>query len=233
MTVAIPYLVMFVAMGYSRQGVAIGICMIGLAALQNGKIVKYIASVGLACLFHVSAIVLMPFIVTLLKKRRWLMLPIFGGVIFLIYLFLISEKIDSFTEGYLYAFYSSSGAKIRVWMNAIPSIVFLLIRNQIPISQYQKQFWTLMSLGGIAFIFALEISTSSTAVDRVALYWIPIQLYVLSWLPVALKKHAHTSTWALMVVVYSAAIQFVWLNYADTAFAWLPYQLYLGQDLNF
>ena len=113
-------------------------------------------------------------------------------------------------------------------MNAVPSILFLLIRKWLPISQFEKNFWTLMSLGGIATIFALEISTSSTAVDRVALYWIPIQLYTFSWVPVAFKKYAPVSIWILLVVAYSASVQFIWLNYADTAFAWLPYQFYLG-----
>jgi len=31
---------------------------------------------------------------------------------------------------------------------------------------------------------------------------------------------------ATAVVLYSAAVQFIWLNFAVTAFAWLPYQLY-------
>jgi hypothetical protein len=229
-TVAIPYLVIVVAMGYSRQGVAIGISMLALAAFKNERVWKYLYLSTVACLFHVSAIVMLPFAALSIKKRRWLIVLIFSLFIFFIFSLLLSEKIDSFTSGYLEAEYSSSGAKIRVWMNAVPCILFLLIRNQIPINKIEKQFWTLISLGGIALIFVLGVSPSSTAVDRVALYWIPIQIYLFSWMPVALKRYIHPHIMILLTVAYYATVQFIWLNYADTAFAWLPYQLYYGQD---
>ena len=225
-TVAIPYLVIVVSMGYSRQGVAIGISMMALSFLSKNESRKNIIFSGIAVLFHSSAIVMLPFYALAIKTRRWILLPLMVVLGLIIYQYLISAKVDSFTEGYLYSYYSSSGAKIRVWMNAVPSILFLMIRNKFPISDTEKQFWTLMALGGIATIFVLQVSTSSTAVDRVALYWIPIQLYVFSWLPIVLRKNINPSLTTYLIVIYYAVIQFVWLFYADTAFAWLPYQFY-------
>jgi len=35
----------------------------------------------------------------------------------------------------------------------------------------------------------------------------------------------------LLVIVYSAAVQFVWLNFADHSAEWVPYKLYQGQEL--
>lgn len=71
------------------------------------------------------------------------------------------------------------------------------------------------------------VSPSSTAVDRIALYWIPLQLFVLSRLPNALGRYAGKNLlWVFAVIAYSAAVHFIWLLYADTAFAWLPYQFY-------
>jgi hypothetical protein len=32
--------------------------------------------------------------------------------------------------------------------------------------------------------------------------------------------------WVYVVVAYSATVHFVWLFFADTAFAWVPYQFY-------
>jgi hypothetical protein len=34
--------------------------------------------------------------------------------------------------------------------------------------------------------------------------------------------------WTTGVILYSAAVQFTWLNYADNALAWLPYRNYLS-----
>jgi hypothetical protein len=71
------------------------------------------------------------------------------------------------------------------------------------------------------------ISPSSTAVDRIALYWIPLQLFVLSRLPYALGKlNENIIIWILIVILYSASVHFVWLFYADTAYAWLPYKFF-------
>ena len=84
-----------------------------------------------------------------------------------------------------------------------------------------------MAWSALLFIVLLMVSPSSTAVDRVALYWIPLQLFVLSRLPDALgKKDCKNAVWVYAVVAYSAAVHFVWLFYADTAFAWEPYQFY-------
>ncbi len=84
-----------------------------------------------------------------------------------------------------------------------------------------------MSLGALAFIVLLAVSPSSTAVDRVALYWIPLQLFVWSRLPQAMGQRAGTQRqWLAVVLAYAFAVQFVWLFYADHSHAWLPYQFY-------
>lgn len=72
------------------------------------------------------------------------------------------------------------------------------------------------------------MSPSSTAVDRVGLYLLPLQLMVFSYLPEVMGRgsgRAHAS-WVFLVLVYYAAAEFVWLNFADTSFAWLPYRFY-------
>ena len=112
-------------------------------------------------------------------------------------------------------------------MNAMPAAIFLAIRKRFHLTDTQKVFWTWMSLGGLAFIGLLAISPSSTAVDRVALYWIPLQLFVFSRLPAAMaNNNGAQMTWVFGVLMYSLTVQFVWLFYADNNWAWLPYQFY-------
>ena len=68
---------------------------------------------------------------------------------------------------------------------------------------------------------------SSTVVDRLALYLIPLQIFVLSRLPESFpNKGRANSQLVIAVIFYSCAIQFTWLSFADHAESWLPYQLY-------
>ena len=227
LVVAMPYLVTVVAMGYTRQGTAIGLAMLGLAALSDRKILRFVVFVALAAAFHKSAVILMPLAV-LAGTRQKLWTAFWVGLSsVLFYGLLLQDSVDALTVNYIGAQYDSSGAAIRVAMNAVPAALFLWYRRRFVMPQVERSFWTWMSLGALAFVGLLVVSPSSTAVDRVALYWIPLQLFVLSRLPNALgPRNGQNSFWVRAVVAYSAAVLFVWLVFATHAFAWLPYQFY-------
>ena len=227
MVVAVPYLVAVVAMGYSRQGVAIGLAMLGLVALANNSVLKFVLWVGLASMFHKSAVILLPLAV-LAGTRRWF-LTVFWVVLSAALLFglLLQEAVDGLVAGYVDAQYESTGAAIRVAMNALPAALFLLLRRRFALPPAQRTFWTWMAFGALAFVVLLYVSPSSTAVDRVALYWIPLQLFVWSRVPDAMGRPGGTNAfWVYAVVGYSAAVHFVWLFFATHAHLWLPYQFY-------
>lgn len=227
LVVAMPYLVTVVAMGYTRQGTAIGLAMLGLVALSERKLLRFALFVVLAGLFHKSAIMLMPLAVLAgTRSRVWTLLWV-GVSSAVFYTLLLQESVDELTAGYITAQYQSQGAAIRVTMNVVPAVLFLWFRRRFVMPQADRIFWTWMSLGALGFVGWLAVSSSSTAVDRVALYWIPLQLFVFSRLPNALgKPDGRNSTLVRLVVAYSAAVLFVWLVFAQTAFAWLPYQFY-------
>jgi hypothetical protein len=227
LAVAVPYLITVVAMGYTRQGVAIGIAMLAIVALGQGSTWRFMLWIGLAALFHKSAIILVPMAILASTKRRvftfiWVVLTFA-----ILYLLLLQEAISFLAMGYIEYGQQSSGAAIRIAMNAIPAAIFLVFRKRFQLTPAQQSFWTWMAWSALMFIVLLNVSPSSTAVDRVALYWIPLQLFVWSRLPNAIgKKTGKNLPWVCAVVAYSATVHFVWLVYADTAFAWLPYQFY-------
>ena len=226
LTVAVPYLILVVAMGYSRQGVAIGIIMLGLVALANNSVFKFILWVALAATFHKSAVILAPLALFAGSRRWFLTLLWVGSTAALLFVLLLLDAVDSLLTGYIYAEYESSGAAIRVAMNALPAAIFLLLRKRFALPQAQCTFWTWMAWGALAFVVLLYISPSSTAVDRLALYWIPLQLFVWSRMPDALGRPGGANAfWVYAVVAYSAVVQFVWLFFATNAVYWLPYQL--------
>ena len=226
LAVAVPYLVIVVAIGYTRQGVAIGLVMLGLVALDKNSVAKFVGWVVLAALFHKTALILIPMAI-FAGRKNWVAL---AGVLLtalLLFLLLLSEYVDNLVAGYITDQYSSSGAAIRIAMNAVPAVVFLVFRQRFDLTNAQRTFWTWMSFVGLAFIGLLAVSPSSTAVDRVALYWIPLQLYVWSRWPAAMaRNHIAQLPWVVGVLLYSLAVQFVWLFYADHSYLWVPYQFY-------
>ena len=232
LVVAVPYLITVVAMGYSRQGVAIGLAMLGLTALMRGSVLRFMLWVAVAATFHKSAVILVPLAV-FAGSRHWILTWLGVGIVgMLLFRLLLEESVDSLMSGYIEAEYASSGAAIRVAMNAVPAAIFLLYRKRFALSEEHRVFWTWMSLGALVFVGLMIVSPSSTAVDRVALYWIPLQLFVLSRLPGAFSHRGRRAdVWVYAVVAYSAAVLFVWLMFADHAYAWIPYRFYPWEAL--
>jgi hypothetical protein len=227
LAVAVPYLVTVVAMGYTRQGTAIGLAMLGLVALSDRKLLRFVVFVALAATFHKSAVILMPLAALAGTRNRWWTLLWVGVSSAVFYVLLLQEAVEALTAGYIEAQYQSQGAAIRIAMNAVPAVLFLWLRHRFAMPQADRMFWIWMSLGALGFVGWLLASPSSTAVDRVALYWIPLQLFVLSRLPNALgSSHGSNSTLVRWVVAYSATVLFVWLVFATHAVYWVPYQFY-------
>lgn len=226
--VAIPYLVTVVAMGYTRQGVAIGLAMIAIRKLLfEGKTSHFFVWIAFAATFHKSAVVLIPVAMLAGSKNRWLTLVMVAVSAPLLFVLLLQESVDGLVHGYIEAEYNSSGAEIRIFMNALPACVFLLMRNKFSLKNDHRVFWTWVSLLALFFVFLLKISPSSTAVDRVALYWIPLQIFVWSSIPDACGKRGNINIlWSGSVVFFQLLILTVWLFFSNNSDAWVPYMFY-------
>jgi hypothetical protein len=231
--VAVPYLVIVVAMGYTRQGTAIGVGMLGLVALADRRIFRFVLFVALAATFHKTAVLLVP-LAALSNPRKKLWNTIWAVLFFmLLYSLFLESSVNAYEHGYLESEYMSAGAAIRVAMNTVPATLFLLFRKRFVLSQSDRLFWTFVSVIALVFVVLLQLSSSSTAVDRVALYIIPLQLVVLSRIPEAFgKSERGRSNLVMVVIVYSALVQLVWLLFASHAGGWLPYQFYPWVWLN-
>lgn len=226
-TVAVPYLVIVVAMGYSRQAVAIGFAMVALLALSEQKVLKFVVLIGAAALFHKTAVILIPMaILANTHKKTWTALWV-GLTLILLYKLLVEADTERLVQGYLVAGYASSGGPIRVAMNVLPAALFLYYRNRFELTETNRLLWTWISLGALALVPVFYLSPSSTAVDRIALYFIPIQIFVFSRLPIVfgMAGYANRKIEQQIIILY-ALVQFVWLFYATHAKYWIPYQFY-------
>lgn len=228
LVVAVPYLVIVIGMGYTRQAVAIGFLLAGLAALQRRALTRFLVYVVLAATFHKTAVLLLPIVGFSLAQQRaaYALLVLATGV--LLYFTFLQSAVDQLLLTYEEARYESEGAAIRVAMNLVPASLFLTLRRHFDLPPFQAGLWRVFSFASFGALALLLVLESSTAVDRIALYLIPVQLFVLSRLPYALSRDRGRAnpTVVLAVIAYSATVQFVWLNYASHAEYWLPYQFY-------
>jgi hypothetical protein len=222
--VAVPYLIIVVAMGYTRQAVAIGILMAGLAALkQSGSIMRFAVYVAVAALFHKTAVMILPLVI-FAGQRNKLLNAIAGiaGCVLLYDLFL-ANSIDDLVRNYVEAKYSSQGAGIRVAMNFFPAVIFLLFKNRLRFDPDEAEYWRYFSLASLVMPLLLVLLPSSTAVDRISLYLIPLQIAVLPRVQYLFKTQAFGRA---VVVFYAGAVMFIWLNFAVHARYWVPYKIY-------
>lgn len=222
--VAVPYLVIVVAMGYSRQGVAIGIVMAGLASRwRGGSLLHLAAYVAVAALFHKTSALIFPLVALAAARGKLVNGFIVAAIGLLFYDFFLSATAQSLIINYVQAAYASEGATIRVAMNLLPAAIFLLKGRRLGFSEEERLVWRNFSWVAIALLVLLIVAEASTAVDRMALYLIPLQLAVLSRVPGALVS---VGLGRAIMFAYVAAVQFVWLNFAHHAQYWVPYRFW-------
>lgn len=222
--VAVPYLIIVVGMGYTRQAVALGFLLLGLTALSNGKMRLFVVWVLIGAAFHKSAVLMLPVAaLASSQKRMWNL--VWVGVISLIagYLFLF-DSVDTLWTNYVEADYESQGGLIRVLMNAVPAFLYLALHRRLDLNETERRLWWWMSV--FAMVCIPLVMLSSTATDRVALYLIPLQLFVFSRLHLITRNTLLRAYIIMGVAAYYAVVQAVWLLFASHAHLWLPYQMY-------
>ena len=222
--VAVPYMVVVVAMGYSRQAVALGILMAGLVTYwRTNSIPKFAVYVAAAALFHRTAVVAFPIVAISTDRNKVInfLLAVFASVLF--YDVFLCISMDDYMKHYINRGYSSQGAVVRVGMNLVAALAFWIAGRKLQFSDAERRVWRNFSIAALTLAILLLVSPSSTAVDRMSIYVIPLQVAVLSRMPLSISSPLLGSTAVLM---YSAVVEFVWLNFAQFSRYWIPYRFY-------
>lgn len=222
--IAVPYLIIVVAMGYTRQAVALGILLAGLAAFKQGSsTLRFAVYVAAAALFHKTAVVALSLVIFAGKRNRALNVVAGIALSVLFYDLFLSSSVENFVRNYVQQEYNSQGAAIRVAMNLVPAALLLMFPRKLGFTPDELRVWQAFSLAAIVMLVLLIVSPSSTAVDRMALYIMPLQIAVMSRAPLLFGGRRGGK---LAIIAYALAIQFIWLNFAAHAEYWLPYQFY-------
>lgn len=223
LVVATAYLIIVVVMGYVRQGIALGFILWAITALSDRKFIRFMILVFLATSFHKTAILMAGLGLFVGGKAKYLkgiaaLLMVTG-----IWTAFVAGQEDQLVSTYVEKGMESSGAYIRIIMNVVPAIIFLLLRKTWKKTyKLDYVFWLLLSYGAIASLFL--VSFASTAIDRIGLYFIPLQIVVFSRLPTILKYRIDPTMTTFLIVFYYVFVCIVWFDFASWSFAWLPYQ---------
>lgn len=219
---AVPYMLIVVGMGYTRQSVALGFALIGLVALGEHRIRTFVICIALGALFHKSAVLLLPIAVLAASRNRLLTGTMVLASTVLMYYLLLGDSAEALWTNYVEADMQSQGGAIRVAMNAVPALLLLLFRRRLVPDSQERKLWLWVAVFALACVPL--ISLASTAIDRLALYLIPLQLFVFARLPRLATTTKIRTPLVLGIVAYYAAVQYVWLNFATHAQFWTPYQ---------
>jgi len=219
---AVPYMLVVVGMGYSRQAVALGFALLGLVALGNGRVRMFVVWVAIGATFHKSAVLLLPIAGLASSRNRFLTAGLAIFATGLLYYLLLRDSSEALWANYVGTSYQSQGGLVRVLMNVVPAILLLVLRERLVPDPQERKLW--MWIAVFSLICLPLVTIASTAVDRVALYLIPIQLFVFARLPRMAKSVLTRTPMVLATVGYYAAVLFVWLNFAVHAGYWLPYK---------
>lgn len=222
--VSVHFLIIVVSMGYTRQGAAMGMLLWALVDLSKGRTMIFYIYVILGALFHKTLLVMLP-IGYLYSVDRF---NIFSGVVF-VSLFLIAAYgllLDRLHHMYYYyieiKFHHSGGALIRVFMSFVTAMIFFIYRDEIKKRFYDEKLWFMFSLVSIVLLPASYFY--STFTDRLAIYFLPLQLVVLSRIPVLIESTYNRTIFVTSTIIVYTSAMFVWLTFGNHSNKWLPYQ---------
>lgn len=224
--IAFPVLIVVISLGFSRQSGAIGLFMLGLVQLLKGKNINYILLILIATLLHLSAIILLPLVFLFIKQKKYIIYPIVIIVIYATINIFLLPNVEYYDESYIQREYNSSGALIRVLMNTVSGLIFLMFKNYIVTNIKSYKVWKLISYATLLSFLLYLLSPSSTAIDRMSYYLIPIQLFVfsnLNRLPVKFNTYKLGDNF---VFLFGLIVLCSWILLADHSKYWLPYNSY-------
>lgn len=221
---AVPYLIIVVGMGYTRQSAAIGCVLIGLVELAKARRLNFVLWVLIGAAFHKTAVLLVPIAGLAHSTNRWLTFLWVAIASVSGYWVFIRDVSDALWQNYVEAEYAfaSQGAGIRVAMNALPAAVLLIWRKQLVPRVAERSLWVWFGWMALACIPMLWVSP--TGIDRLSLYLIPIQLLVSGRITTLAQSTRMRTLLVLSVCLYFGVVQFVWLVFARNAEDWIPYQ---------
>lgn len=227
--ILLPYYILVVSTGYTRQSVSIAFSLIGIYYLLSRKkryyqnYLYFSFFVFLGILFHKSAIISFIFLIPFLNYLIIIFSILFViiNITFLMTLFI--DELRRVIEQYIIVQYTSQGAILRSLV-LLPSLIFhylLLKFNAYSINE-RRLFMTYSIL--VVLVMLLVFIKPLTIVDRFALYLIPLSAILYAKFAYILKDTTNVLLYKLLIVFFTFFLLFTWLNFSGHQSYWVPYK---------
>lgn len=229
--VSTAYTLLVVGMGYSRQSAALGLEFFAIIALSDKKFVRFYVFAIAAVLFHKSAIVLLP-LAFLANTGR----PILTTIILFLtlaaasWLAAYSADFDTLRSTYVDQRLSSDGTLVRLLVASVSAVGFIAIAGKVPMLPLDRRIMLAFSMITLILLLASLVSTwwtSSTVVDRSALYLFPLQMAFWGNMSRALGVRQLAVVPRTVCIAAYGLLMIVWLTNSSHAFYWIPYRSFL------
>jgi len=226
--VATPLLVVSVAMSGTRQAMACGIIFFLFATWEKRSFLQRVALVLFAMLFHFSALFVMIFVALGTKASNLVRLvsaAVICGAVFA--LVAGSDPIEKYSRLYVSGQHAQTaqGAIVQVGVLTLAALIYFMLRKQWVSIYGESRLHD--NLAAASLIALPSIWISSVGAYRFALYFWPIGMYVFGGLPALIQSPVGRAFYRIICVVGSFATLVGWLLFANTSFAWLPYENWL------
>ena len=219
--ISFPYLILIVAMGYTRQATALAFSILALCSIENKKLYSFFILSIFAILFHKSSVLMTALIFISYFKINLKNITIFTLLVLISFLTIFPE-IDRISGGYLNEFsqYQSPGVKYRIALNILSGVIFVFFYKKLSANSGLDKLLVLILIFNLALLFF--INNYSTLVDRIIIYFSLIQIIIFS------KLYLITPNFKILInigviMIYSLLL-FIWINFSNHSYAWLPYQ---------
>lgn len=223
--IVVPYLLIVVGFGYVRQGAAIGIMLLAIASMDRSNPIRTVVYLAISVAFHSTAALTIPLFVFGMAPRNKLLATVIGMVGAAAFVLVLAPRLQSFELGYIDAEYDSTGTAARLVMSVVPSALIVLRWRQFLVGAKARPVWLMIAIANFLAVVALVLSPSSTAVDRIALFFSVIQMAAFGEFRALIGVSDRTAQLVrLALIAVAIAVQSVWLIFGTHAIFWVPYQ---------
>lgn len=223
---AVPVLLAVVGMTTTRQSAAVGLELLALAWLADGRPRAAAAVLGGAFLFHWTAAILLPLAILINAPAQWRRPLLFGcaGLALLAVLAIwfrgVSGAGGALAAGALVRLAPTLGAAV---------IVGVALRARHHVLTGANIRLAIGYLVGVAIFCFAALPASSLAADRLGYYTIALQMIALSWILARTESRPHRLAVAGVACLLYVGLFVTWFATSSYARCLVPYRSYLQQ----
>jgi hypothetical protein len=226
------FLVVVVGMGFTRQSAALGLVMLAIAQHTRGATLRMAISLLFAITFHSSSVIMIP-ILALLSIRRGIGTVLLVALLAIILVYQFYGSILLLLDRYTTTIFTATGAVPRLLMSAVPALIFLSFRRRLARDAGEVRLWSIFSILALLSVTLLFVVESTTVVDRLGLYLVPLQIVVWSRVPYAFGvRSGPNMTMMFGILTYSFAVLMAWLTIGNYGQVWMPYKNYVTNPVS-